>query len=184
MAETQSQTMESEERLAVFGEVVTVRPVPTRGVTQIVIEIPEEFHVAATQMLFRQSAYVFPGAANTSAPYGVKVLKEGEWIQGEGAPDNRSKNKNNSGTSGLNVTKWLALRCKEGDFQRFLKCESEIAAIDQVRNICEVESRSDIPTSEYAMNLFMEKIFTPYNKSQNSRANENIHRGPWNPLKR
>lgn len=46
-----------------FGEVVNVKTIPSRGVTRIEIEVPNEFHVAATELLFGKPAFIFPVAS-------------------------------------------------------------------------------------------------------------------------
>jgi hypothetical protein len=58
-----------------FGEVVNVIPIRSRGVTRIEIEIPTEFHVPATQLLYGKPAVILPlwDTAQRSA-YGVTTL--------------------------------------------------------------------------------------------------------------
>jgi len=64
---------ESGKTMVAFGQVVTVRPVPTLQVNQIIIEIPDHFQVAATQMLFGKDAFVLT-ASGVKGSYGVVPL--------------------------------------------------------------------------------------------------------------
>lgn len=57
---------------------------------------------------------------------------------------------------------WLALRCKEGAFQRFLGAASEDEAAEVVRIICGVDSRAQIDTSTEAQTLWHDVIRKPY----------------------
>jgi len=159
----------------VFGEVITVKPIPTRGVSQIIIEIPEEFHVKATEMLFRKNAFIFAGDPNLTIPFGVVKLQgvDTEPLE-QPAQAVRPTQSHRSGlyrkSDEIHVSKWLALRCKEDEFQNFLGCRNEAQAIDEVRTICEVESRADIQNSARAKDLFMKNIYTPFNASQSVGA--------------
>lgn len=165
----------------VFGEVVTVKPIPTRAVTQIVIEIPEEYHIQATTMLFRKNAFVFACADGTNMPFGVAKLGENgfqtqalpEKPQKRFTPDQRSSDQS------IDIVKWLAFRCREGDFQRFMECESEPQTIDKVREICQVESRADIPTNEAATQRFMENIYTAFKNRRPFSTVSTVRNGPW-----
>lgn len=58
-----------------FGEVVDVKSIPSRQVTRIIIEIPTEHHVKATNLLFGKGALVIPAwRAEMAPPYGVTKL--------------------------------------------------------------------------------------------------------------
>lgn len=156
-----TQIQENEDRAVrevLFGQVVTVRPVPTRGVTQVVIEIPSEFHIKATQLLFDQNALVFASDESIQMPYGIAQLAGGEIVPAQPAQPKRVQSQG----SAFDVTRWLALRCKEGEFWQFLGCTSEAAAIDRVRQICEVDSRADIAQNDRAMSLFKSEILEPF----------------------
>lgn len=57
---------------------------------------------------------------------------------------------------------WLALRCKEGQFQRFLGAVSEEEAAEVVRIACGVDSRAEIDTKLEAQQRWHEVIRKPY----------------------
>jgi hypothetical protein len=57
---------------------------------------------------------------------------------------------------------WLALRCKEAPFQRFLRVTTEKEAVRAVRATCKVRSRSEIDRDEAAARRFHELIRIPY----------------------
>lgn len=60
------------------------------------------------------------------------------------------------------LSAWLALRCKEADFQAFLHVDSEVEATRAVRSICHVTSRAEIDRSPEAAKLFHQFIRSPY----------------------
>lgn len=71
------------------------------------------------------------------------------------------------------------LWCKEPQFWDFINCEyatddniqSEMAASEWIKSVCEVESRKEINTNQMANQLFMEDIFFPYTQwKQDSEA--------------
>jgi hypothetical protein len=173
---SESKKLEDQEnRVAVFGEVITVKPIPTRGVSQIIIEVPEEFHVKATEMLFRKTAFIFAGSPRLNIPFGVveihgdqvKPMKNSTLSTNEAQPQRSGLSRK---SDEIQISKWLALRCKEDDFQTFLGCRNEAQAIDKVRSICEVESRGDIQNSVRAKDLFMKEIFTPFSSFLSSET--------------
>lgn len=143
----------------VFGEVTTVRPVPSRGVTQIVIEIPSEAHIKATQLLFGRNAFIFAGEG-VDLPFGVAVLKDGHY-QSATAP---KRTQSTATDDSLDITKWLGIRCKDADFQRFLQTDSYETTVDRVRDICQVDSRSDIQHIPEAKSRFLSQIYQPFNR--------------------
>jgi hypothetical protein len=57
---------------------------------------------------------------------------------------------------------WLALRCKEATFQRFLRVGDEAAAVRAVRATCRVRSRSEIDRDPAAERRFHDLIRIPY----------------------
>lgn len=60
------------------------------------------------------------------------------------------------------LSTWLALRCKEPQFQRFLRVPTEALAVSSVRAICEVKSRSEIDANPVAEKRFHQFIRLPY----------------------
>lgn len=60
------------------------------------------------------------------------------------------------------LSTWLALRCKEAQFQRFLRVPDEATAVSSVRAICEVKSRGEIDTDGHAQQRFHDFIRKPY----------------------
>ncbi|WBS00252.1 hypothetical protein OU994_18190 [Pseudoduganella sp. SL102] len=60
------------------------------------------------------------------------------------------------------LSTWLALRCREAPFQRFLRVPDEQAAAQSVRAICAVESRGEIDRDEAAARRFHTLIRIPY----------------------
>lgn len=63
---------------------------------------------------------------------------------------------------GQRLSTWLALRCKEPQFQRFLHVPTEALAVSSVRAICGVKSRGDIDKNPVAIRRFHEFIRLPY----------------------
>jgi len=60
------------------------------------------------------------------------------------------------------LSTWLALRCREPLFQRFLRVPDEQTAVRSVRAICEVKSRGDIDRNPTAAQRFHDFIRKPY----------------------
>jgi hypothetical protein len=60
------------------------------------------------------------------------------------------------------LSTWLALRCKEADFQTFLHVDSETEAARAARELCHVASRAEIDFNPAAATLFHESIRKPY----------------------
>lgn len=152
----------------IYGEVVTVKPIPTRQVTQIVVEIPDEHHIAATQLLFGRNAFIMPCASKTQLQgmrFGVTTL--GAMLNPPADPEPTPAQRTPDGTSGadiINVTQWLALRGKDENFHAFLGVDSEAAAADKVREICQVSSRAEIAADDDAYKIFLEQIYKPFNE--------------------
>ena len=62
------------------------------------------------------------------------------------------------------LSTWVALRCKEPEFRRFLRVPDEATAAHSVRAICEVKSRSEIDSSPEAQMRFHQFIRVPYSQ--------------------
>lgn len=54
-----------------FGSVVNVRPIASRAVTRIEIEIPIEAHIEATSLLYGKDVLIVPVALQPTVPYGM-----------------------------------------------------------------------------------------------------------------
>lgn len=157
--------------MVAYGQVVTVRPIPTRQVTQIVIEIPDNFHIAATSMLFGKNAFVLAATDKARGAFGVVPLGQmsGESPATEatpGATDRTTRTTTIASSGGLridvNPSQWLGIECQNAMFMSWLNVASSSAAAERVREICCVESRSEIAKSEKAKKLFAEKLYFPY----------------------
>lgn len=145
-----------EKTALIYGEVVTVKPIPTRQVTQIVIEIPEEFHIQATQLLFKRNAFILPCADKSplaGVSFGVTTL--GAAMNPAPAPQAQPK-------ASLNIPQWLAMKCQDERFQQFMGATDKDDAAKIVREKCQVESRADIAGDEQALEIFMTQIYTPF----------------------
>lgn len=70
------------------------------------------------------------------------------------------------------ISQWLALRCKEAQFQRFLRVPDEATAVSSVRAICEVRSRGEIDHNDYAKKRFHDFIRLPYIQFSNDPKNQ------------
>lgn len=60
------------------------------------------------------------------------------------------------------LSAWVALRCKEELFQRFLGVQDEQTAIDTVRTKCGVKSRAEFDQDPKAKARFDEIIRRPF----------------------
>jgi len=159
---------------AAFGQVVNVRSIPTRAVTRIEIEIPIESHVEATRLLFGQDVFVMPASVE-SGEYGMvdgslpatKTQRPHQAARNEAAPAAARPARLagfglRSSTDSLDILKWLGTRCREDGFQDWLGVRTEAAAVQKVRDLCGVESRSEIPQNRQARQAFLTRIFEPY----------------------
>lgn len=70
------------------------------------------------------------------------------------------------------LSTWLALRCKEPLFQRFLRVPTEELAAHSVRAICQVKSRGDIDSNPEAQQRFHDYIRKPYLQYQQDPQNQ------------
>lgn len=60
------------------------------------------------------------------------------------------------------LSTWVALRCKEEPFRRFLGAQDEVTAAATVRAICNVKSRSELDRDPAAAHAFHRHIRLPY----------------------
>jgi hypothetical protein len=68
------------------------------------------------------------------------------------------------------IARWLALRCKEPEFQEWLREAGEEGARVRVCDICCVQSRGDIDGDPVAEALFHRHIRGPYSKHNLART--------------
>lgn len=164
-----------------------MRPLPSRGVSVIKIELPEDAHVAVTELLYGQNALILPAnlrqPGSEPTPYGL-VQSSGQGTvhkpnpRAPSPPISASKPQSAfaglarraSGSSmfhipstELHIVRWLGIRCTESDFQDFLGVRNEGQARERVCELCGVESRKDIPQSPESVKNFMDKIYRPFN---------------------
>jgi hypothetical protein len=60
------------------------------------------------------------------------------------------------------LSQWVALRCKEPLFWRFLQVKDEPSAIHVVRSLCGVKSRSEFDSDPAAAQRFHQIIRYPF----------------------
>jgi hypothetical protein len=70
------------------------------------------------------------------------------------------------------LSTWVAIRCKEPQFRKWLRVPDEQTAITAVRAICEVKSRSEIDTNPAAEKRFHQFIRLPYLQYSQDPAND------------
>jgi len=181
---------QTEDLTVVHGCVSGVRAVPSRQVTVITVDLPEDAHVAATRMLYGASVLAIPAALGPDTPFGL--------VQGAGKGAVHEQNRRSAhlrapapctaGGSGfaalsrarvsglihlpqqMNIVKWLGARCTEKGFQDFLGVRNEAQAKERVCQICGVESRKDIPGVPRARELFMSQIYRPFSQQPEDAA--------------
>lgn len=67
------------------------------------------------------------------------------------------------------LSTWLALRCKEGQFQAFLGAFDEQEAVSEARALCKIGSRAELDTNPQAAERCHELIRKPYTAFLNER---------------
>ncbi|HWK72212.1 MAG TPA: hypothetical protein VNS29_15365 [Burkholderiaceae bacterium] len=75
--------------------------------------------------------------------------------------------------TGMRLSTWAALRCREPEFQRFLGAQSETEAARTVRTRCAVRSRAELDSDPEAAQRFHQAIRIPY--SQYLKEKEPAH---------
>ncbi|WP_288379799.1 hypothetical protein [uncultured Massilia sp.] len=70
------------------------------------------------------------------------------------------------------LSRWVALRCREPEFQRFLRVPDEATAAHSVRAICGVRSRGDIDRDPAAEKRFHQFIRLPFMQFQQHPTNQ------------
>lgn len=61
------------------------------------------------------------------------------------------------------LSQWVALRCKDPEFRKWLRVPDEATAVTAVRAICEVKSRSELDSNPVAAQRFQQFIRLPFN---------------------
>jgi len=173
---------------AVHGSVAGVRAVPSRDISIVSIEVPEDAHVEVTQMLYGKDVLIMPSTlASTTprTPYGVirnaasgtahapnPHAGSAAGQRGGVAPQARSPMPG-ARPSGMfhipapvDIVKWVGARCSEDAFQDFLGVRNEAQAIQAVRERCGVESRRELATNQAARRIFMNTIYAPYRSTE------------------
>lgn len=73
------------------------------------------------------------------------------------------------------LSRWVAMRCREPMFQRFLRVPDEQTAAHSVRAICGVKSRGDIDRDPEAEKRFHQFVRLPYLECQQDPMNQPTH---------
>lgn len=81
-------------------------------------------------------------------------------------PEKQAQDKKNDWTP----SQWLAMRCKEPEFQRWLTkgkgiradADMESVSINYARMLCDIQSRSELDTDPAALARFEERIRKPW----------------------
>lgn len=71
------------------------------------------------------------------------------------------------------LSAWVAMRCKDPEFRRWLHVPDEATAITAVRAICNVKSRADLDKDPAAAQRFHQFIRLPY--ADHNRSNHANH---------
>lgn len=166
----------SERVRVAHGNVVNVRPIHSRGVTRIEIELPIESHIEATSLLYGKDVLIMGVKLGAGAAYGITDgtlpgagtdstaggSSEGRATQSTPSAPGPSRGGLHKHEDTLDIVRWLGVRCASADFQDWLQVRNEAAAVEQVRLTCGVQSRADIPKSPAARRAFIEKIYRPF----------------------
>lgn len=62
----------------------------------------------------------------------------------------------------MRLSTWLALRCREPEFQRFLRSPDEATCVRVVRALCDVQSRGEVDSNPEAASRCHVLIRLPY----------------------
>jgi hypothetical protein len=176
---------------AILAHVAVVRPAPSRGVTILTLELPLEFHVAATSLLFGRDVLVLPSNLPATTPLGP-LPDALDAAGGERAPEpaaqprateparqsGQTTNPSSAAPRRPALTRrddsvvpaqWLGIHCAESKFQDWLQVHNEAQAIERVREMCEVASRRELATNPQARHLFLTLIYNPFRQHLRSQ---------------
>lgn len=139
-----------------YGEVVNVRNIPSRGVTRIEIEIPIDFHVPATAMLFNKRAIVLPWQLDgIRVTYGIHKLSD--FYAKPPAETTSTRSRSMFGTaSPKNYVGLAHSLCREPGFWKILEqataspVENEAAAAHALRAYLQITSRAELSINRQA----------------------------------
>lgn len=159
---------------AAHGRVTDIRSYTSLQVTKIVIEIPIESHVLATELLYGKNALVTVAPASLEkVPYGVFD----PVVQAELPPKPEEPKR-----TGLGMTALAGVLCKDRGFQvwasgyyakEWAASERDVVASSRddrheqkaaivVRTVCRVESRAEFDKDPAAAMRFEELIRKPF----------------------
>lgn len=149
-----------------YGQVVNIRPIPSRGVTRIEIEIPDEAHVAVTTLLYGQDAVVIPWTdmKRPAIPYGLRQMSA---FLSPAATDSAAPASPPASGFGPaphraahDYVKLAATSCKDPAFWKMLsrrlgvEINSEEQAADALRMTLDIRSRADLASDRVAQTEF------------------------------
>jgi len=161
----------------IHGSVSIIRPVPSRRVTVIHIEIPDLYHVEVTNLLHGRDALVMPAALPRQTPYGVipplGAAVTRPTVETPPAAHPSASSMLSRGADRLVVTRWLGAQCASEAFQDFLGVRNEAQARNRVCEICGVDSRARIQGSPAALQAFQTEIYEPFRARRGAPHVEN-----------
>jgi hypothetical protein len=149
-----------------YGEVVNVQQIRSRGVTRIEIEIPIEFHVPATALLFGKGALVHAWEAGLNrVPYGVTTL--GAFTKQQSQPRSGEPTHSRTGFGSVNRSKdyvqIAGIVCRnDPDFWAVLArhthttINNETDAANALRSLLSIAHRSELSSNVRAQKMFDE----------------------------
>jgi len=113
----------------------TYKPVPTRNVLQLTLEVPLEQQAD----VFKNLGYPVPGSETW---VGVALLNPptDKPASSQGAPAERPKQR----WAEMSRAQQAGILCADKQFQRWIECRTEEEAIKDVRSLCNVVSRSQL----------------------------------------
>lgn len=177
---------ESSHEASVRARVSTVRHIPSRQTTALVLEVPIGDHVAATQLFFGHDAILFPAkdVPGSIPAYGLQPVSSApaaapvrqpvaaaprSWPASARAISGAPGEPGQAPADGPDAVRWLGVHCKDPAFWLFLGVDDEPAAVAAVRARCQVDSRREIVPGSPAHERFMTEILRPY-QERNSLA--------------
>ena len=139
---------------AALGCVVSVKDVPSAGLTRLLVELPIEAHVEATRLFYSQRVLVT--LTGLDSPLGILEAGSGAQVSAPAAPPQAGQKAGPLCMSAVRLG-------NNADFQRFLSvagwsADHIGATPDEARaailSICGIESRKELDTNEEAREAF------------------------------